>query len=484
MSNNSGFVGRRKELEFLHLLLKKRTASLVVIKGRRRVGKSRLVEEFVRTSKGVTFYHFSGLPPEEHTTAQDQRDEFAQQLNTQTGFPVLRFEDWHQLFVVLGEKIKTGRIVVLLDEISWMGSHDDNFLGKLKNAWDMHYKKNPQLILVLCGSVSQWIEKNILSSTGFFGRIAQEISLDEMPIADCMKLFEVLGFKGSNFEKLMLLGVMGGIPWYLENIQPKMSAVENIKRLAFDKNGLFVKEYDKIFHDLFSKKGTTSKNIVQALVSGPKEYDAIAKEIGYPSGGPLSNYLEELVSSGFVAKDSSWSFTTGEPIKVFRYRLRDNYLRFYLRFIGPKRDRIEKGRYRNVSISSLPEWETIMGLQFENLVLNNRNLIIEDLKIDPADVVQDNPYFQRKTTRKRGCQIDYLIQTKHKTVYACEIKFSQHQIGLNIIDEVKQKLSRLSLPKGFVCHPVFIHIGGVSKKVEENEFFYQSIDYSTFLETR
>ncbi len=473
------FIGRRKELEYLKLLLKKRTASLVVIKGRRRIGKSRLVEEF---AEGMTFYQFSGLPPDEKTTAQHQRNEFAHQLSSQTSFPVLPFEDWHQIFVVLGEKIKTGRVIVLFDEISWMGSHDSNFLGKLKNAWDMYYKKNPKLILVLCGSVSQWIEKNILSSTGFFGRIAQEIALEEMSLSDCKQMFDAVGFKGSSFEKLMLLGVTGGIPWYLENIHPKMSAIENIKRLAFDKNGLFVKEYDKIFHDLFSSKGMTSKNIVNVLVQGPKEYDEIADEIGYSSGGPFSTYLEELVTSGFIAKDNSWSIKTGEILKLYRYRLRDNFLRFYLRYIGPKRSKIEKGRYADVSISTLSEWEAVMGLQFENLVLNNRAQILRALKINPADVIEDNPYFQRKTTRHRGCQIDYLIQTKYKTVYACEIKFSQHAIGLKVVDELKQKVKRLTLPRGFVCHPVLVHIGGLSKEVEESEFLFHTINFSTLLE--
>lgn len=478
MSNTQKFVGRRRELAQLKLLFKKKTASLVVVKGRRRIGKSRLIEEF---SQGVTFYHFSGLPPGEQTTAQDQRDEFAAQLNTQTGFPVLHFEDWHQIFVVLAEKIKTGRVVVLFDEISWMGSHDANFLGKLKNAWDMYYKKNSKLILILCGSVSQWIEKNILSSTGFFGRIAQEITVEEMPLSDCNEMFEAVGFKGSYFEKLMLLGITGGIPWYLENIQPKMPAIENIKRLCFEKNGLFVKEYDKIFHDLFSSKGTVSKNIVNALVQGPRGYEEIAQAIEYASGGPLSNYLEELVTSGFISKDSSWSIKTGEQTKLHRYRLRDNYLRFYLKYIGPKKSRIEKGHYKDIAISSLPDWEAVMGLQFENLVLNNRDLIFQKLKINPADVIQDNPYFQHTTTRQKGCQIDYLIQTKYKTLYVCEVKFSQHRVGIRVLDELKQKVDRMSLPRGFVCHPVLIHVGGISREVEENDFLYQTIDFSSLL---
>lgn len=264
MTQSTRFIGRTRELNRLKSLLKKKTASLVVIKGRRRIGKSRLVEEFARQLKGCSFYQFAGLAPKKETTAQDQRNEFANQLGTQTGFPVLHYDDWHQAFMVLAEKIKTGRVIVLLDEISWMGSKDPNFLGKLKNVWDMHYKHNAKLIFILCGSVSQWVEKNILSSTSFFGRIAQELTLDELPFRDCNNMLKAIGFQGSAYEKLMLLAITGGVPWYIENIQPHLPAIENIKRLCFEKDALFVNEYDKIFHDLFSSRGTTSKNNADA----------------------------------------------------------------------------------------------------------------------------------------------------------------------------------------------------------------------------
>lgn len=167
------FIGRDKELALLKRYLKKRISSLIVVRGRRRIGKSRLIEEFAKPYK---FYSLSGIAPTEKSTAQTQRDEFASQLSRQ-GFPNIQATDWNDLFWLLGDKIKEGRQIILLDEISWMGSKDPNFLGKLKNAWDLHFKKNPKLILILCGSASSWIEKNILSSTGFVGRISFTLTL-------------------------------------------------------------------------------------------------------------------------------------------------------------------------------------------------------------------------------------------------------------------------------------------------------------------
>src|SRR3989338_7206382 len=179
------FIGREKELKLLKRLAQQRSASFLVVRGRRRIGKSRLIEEF---SKPYKLFSFSGIAPTPQTTAQDQRDEFAMQLVNQ-GFPKIRMEDWNELFWLLADKSKKGRVVILFDEISWMGSEDPLFLGKLKNAWDLHFKKNPQLMLILCGSASSWIEKNILSNTGFLGRISFTLTLDELPLYDCQQFW-------------------------------------------------------------------------------------------------------------------------------------------------------------------------------------------------------------------------------------------------------------------------------------------------------
>ena len=131
------FIGREKELSILRRFLRKNTASLLVVRGRRRIGKSRLIEEFARPFK---FYTFSGIAPTSKTTAQSQRDEFSSQLAKQ-GFPHIQVRDWNDLFWLLAEKVKKGKTIILFDEISWMGSEDPDFLGKLKNTWDLHFKK-------------------------------------------------------------------------------------------------------------------------------------------------------------------------------------------------------------------------------------------------------------------------------------------------------------------------------------------------------
>ncbi|MGD0665519.1 MAG: ATP-binding protein [Rhabdochlamydiaceae bacterium] len=472
------FVGRKKELKELNALLNKKTASLVVVKGRRRIGKSRLLEEFGKKKNVIKIV---GLPVVDDTTRQKQLDEFARQLSQATHIPEVKVSDWGKLFSLLSSQVKTGRIIVILDEISWMGSEDSDFLGQLKTAWDEQFSKNPKLILILCGSISSWIDDNILNSKAFYGRISWSLNLDPLPLYDCNSLLEKAGFRGSNYEKFKVLSVTGGVPWYLEQIQGDFSADDNIRRQCFTKGGMLVNEFDRIFHEIFGKRDQLYKNIVKALESGPTEYEEIIKISGYESSGRLSEYLVALTKAGFITRDYTWSLKSGRTGKISQFRLSDNYLRFYLKYIESRLDLIEKGRFEKVALSSLSGWESIMGFQFENLVLGNRNSIIKLLGIRLEDILADNPYLQRKTKRKKGCQVDYLIQTKYNNLYLCEIKFSRHPIGSKVIEEVQEKIRRLTLPRGLAVMPVLIHVNGVHETVIESDFFYKIIDFGDLL---
>lgn len=475
------FIGREHELKILSMLPRKDAASLVVIKGRRRIGKSRLIEEFARKhASGYTFYKFSGIAPTDVTTSQSQLDDFALQLSKQLRLPKISADNWYELFNALYEKIKTGKVIILFDEISWMGSKDPDFLGKFKNTWDLYFKTNNQLIFFLCGSVSSWIDKNILSNTGFVGRISLRMTLEELPIDEC-NLFWKSNAYISAYEKLKILSVTGGVPRYLEEIDPSLPADENIRRLCFTKEGLLVHEFNDIFSDLFSKRNDIYKKIVDALANGPREAEDIINSLGRTYTGTTIEYLEDLVTAGFLSRDYTWLLSSGKLSKLSHFRLSDNYSRFYLKYIDPVIPKINRGAYHDVSISSLPGWDTIMGYQCENLILNNRDFIINHIGIKPIDIVTDNPFFQRKTKRIPGCQIDYLIQTKFGGLYVCEFKFSKNPVGMNVIAEVQEKINRMIYPKGFSIWPVLIHVNGVDDEVRGSNFFSHIIDLSELL---
>ena len=192
------FIGRQHELELLTRLTEKSAASLVTVSGRRRIGKSRLIQEF---GSQYQYYSFVGLPPSKLPSAEDQRKYFATRMAQQFDMPMPPHHDWADLFWFLADRVKQGRIVILLDELSWMAKDDETFLGKLKSAWDEHFKLNAELIMALCSSVSIWMEKNILSDKGFMGRRSLHLQLKELSLEYCNEFWGVNHQRISAFEK-------------------------------------------------------------------------------------------------------------------------------------------------------------------------------------------------------------------------------------------------------------------------------------------
>ena len=468
------FLGRENELKELMQLLQKTSASLVVFRGRRRIGKSRLAEEFAK--QFPKYYIFSGLPPSKHPTADAQRAEFRRQMSV-LGITSYDANDWANLFLLVAKACEQSSALVVLDEITWMGSKDPDFLGKLKIAWDLHFKMNPKLILILSGSNSAWIEENILSSTGFMGRISHQLLLEELPLKICNQFWGENRLNISAYEKFKVLGVVGGIPRYLEEILPHQTAEENIERLCFTRTGILFNEFDHIFADLFGSRFQGYRALVECLINGPRSLDEIADELGRVKGGDLIASLDELEESGFLTRDFIWHLKDGRASTLSRFRLRDNYLRFYLKYIVQKKEMIERGVIKGLPAS----WLSIMGLQFENLVLNHLGDIIQFLNIPPQEVVAAGQYLQTETKQRKKCQIDLMIQTRYNQLYVCEIKFAKGEVGVEVIQEVKDKLKRLERPKGFSCRPVLFHVNGVTDGVLETEYFSRIIDFGTLL---
>jgi AAA+ ATPase superfamily predicted ATPase len=473
------FIGRQQELKKLEDTTQFKRASLVVIRGRRRVGKSRLITEF---AKNKIFLPFTGLAPIKAVRASDQLKTFAYQCakNFDCGLP--SFHDWNDAFSHLSQHLQGRPTVILFDEISWMGSKDRTFLPKLKAWWDLILQNYPQVILVLCGSVSTWISKNIINSTAFFGRITLNIDLPELSLSEAYQFLKNIGFSGSLYDICKILSVVGGIPWYLEQILPHQTADENIKRLCFEKDGMLVDEFDKIFHDLFKKKSLIYKKIIAVLTDGMRDLAEIRQTLNYAPGGALSHYIKDLMISGFVSEHFSWAIKTNALNKQKLYRLSDNYLRFYVKYIEPNLPKIKNNAYQELSLSNLPGWEAMMGFQVETLLLKNRPLLLKALNINPAEIVADNPYHQKPTIRQKGCQIDYLIQTHANNLFVCEFKFKKRELSLEIVESMKEKINRFAIPKGFGICPVLVHLGGVANSVYEKRYFYRIIDIADLLE--
>ena len=320
------FVGRKEILQDLETLWRKRTSSIVACRGRRRIGKSTLIREFARRTADA-YIEIEGLPPsaEKPMSNQDEIDHFVTVLNDQTGCGVKKVERWYDAFSLLEKQIDDSRkTVVLLDEISW--------------------------------------------DTGFTGRFSRDYVIPELSLAECTEFWGEAKNRINEREILDVLSVTGGVPRYLEEVDPGLSADENIRRMCFVKGGELYRDFDAIFDHVLGDSMALKKRLLEELASGPMSGAELSSRMGVGRNGRFSEILKDLELGGFISSDPGLNPETGSAMRTSKYRLRDNYTRFYLKYVMPRKTEIETGTYRHSSLEHLPEWNAVMGLQFENLV--------------------------------------------------------------------------------------------------------------------
>ena len=457
------FVGRTEALDRLGGLWQKSTPSLVTVRGRRRIGKSTLIAEFARRTADH-FISIDGQAPGDGVNNKVQLKSFMEQLAMQTEVPDVAVKNWLQAFRMLGSSLpRTGRVMVLLDEISWMGGYDKSFAGTLKIVWDKMLKKRDNLVLVLCGSVSSWIADNILNGTGFVGRDSLDLVVNELPLSVCRAFWGAAAERTSISEMLDVLSVTGGVPKYLEEINPSLSSDENIRQLCFTREGILFRDFNQIFNQIFGKKAMERKSLLRAIAYGSKSAAEIAEAMGSERNGHLVEYLTELELAGFVSKDSGVNPSTGLPGRTVRYRLKDNYTRFYLHHVEPNAREIESGLFKYDSLSALKGWDSVKGLQFENLVVSNFRSLLPVLGIDGASLLSATPYRRAREGATCGVQVDLLIQTK-TTAYVVEIK-RRDSIGAEIAAEINDKVKAVGFRSGVSVRTVLVYDGMLAPSI-------------------
>ena len=475
------FFSRENELASLSLLWKKNVASFVTCRGRRRIGKSSLIEEFARRSK-CHFFELVGAAPQPKMTNADQLTNFMQQLAIQSGLPLKTdVSNWIEAFSCLDSVLSPSeKTIVLLDEASWMGRYDPNFAGCLKTVWDTKLKLHNRLILIVCGSVSTWIAENILENSAFAGRLSLNLVVEELPLRDCVKFWGDKCKRLSVQDVLDVLSVVGGVPKYLEEIDTSVSADENIRRLCFLPNGPLVGEFDQIFSEVFSESAPVKKDILRTLGNGPLTATQIAERLGNERNGHLTRQLKELETAGFVAREGGLNPQTDAPLKIERYRIKDNYTRFYLHHMEPRMTSIHAGSYTFKSLADLPEWQTLMGLQFENLVVSHFRELLPHLRIGPQLILSAAPYAKKGKTPGEGLQIDLLLQMR-RAVYLIEVK-RQDQITSDVEHEMQEKVSRLPVKGIKSRRTALVYAGKIDPQIAENGYFDALIPIEELLE--
>lgn len=478
------FYGRKEEFKKFQPEVTKQFGSMYAIKGRRRVGKSYFIENFA-IKNNLEYISISGMSPENKTKLnKTQIQNFCELARLKLNDANFEYPDWNSIFYHLAENIKKRkrRSVLLLDEISWMASDNDGLLPSLKTAWDDHFQ-HLNVVIFLCGSVSAWIEDNIVNSSAFVGRLKESYTINELKLKDCVKFWSNKQKNSSVTSKdiLKILCITGGIPKYLEEVDQNLTAEQNIQKLFYNKSGFLFQEFEKFFNDSFSKKSSVYKKILKFLLSGKKNKHHIEKHTKITGG--LDSYLKELKEGGFIKEEQNFSFSEKDPKDKF-YSIKDNYCIFYLKYIEKLKYRIEKDQYKNnKSLETLTQWKTICGFMFENIVKNNVDLLIPEIDLTSAAVSHFDSFIGRGTKGNQGFQIDLLIEDIHGSLFLCEFKM-RNEILSGVQTEVKNKIKKLISKIRLKIKPkkILVYSGELGTTLKTDLYFDYKIDFEKFIE--
>jgi len=466
------FLGRAKEIQILSELYTRKEAALITIYGRRRIGKSTLVEKFYQDKP---HWHFEGL---EDLSLQDQINSFLRDLSRHTNNSLhskLRLSSWSEVFdyttpILKGQKRK---LVIFIDEYQWLASNQSKMTSLIKKYWDQFWKKE-NILLILCGSVASYMLKNVIRSKALYGRIDAEINLGPL---EPQETISFLKGKRSLCEILDYNLVLGGVPKYWEEINYNQSFEQNISRLFLQPTGFLFQDYKKIFYSQY-RKHLVYEKILTFLQQGPKTLEEISSKLHKNSGGGIKFYLENLVAAQFI--DVWTPFDKNLISKLKKYKISDEYLGFYLKYIKPNQKLIQMGQYQNLFERLIkPSWNVWRGIAFESFCLKNAAFLAKIMGF--ADkVLGFGPVFKRGQS---GFQIDLLFKRSDKTITMCEMKYHQHPIDGLVIAETEKKLKNFKINRGYTLEKALIAPNGVDTSVKKSDYFHHIIEMEQFFLT-
>jgi len=413
-------IGRKHEVEELNRIYNRNKAELVAIYGRRRVGKTFLVDE---TFEGrITFRHAGLSPADEDSKGllKLQLEHFYNSLDIHGMTKCDKPTSWLEAFLLLEKFLQANddgsRQVVFLDELPWLDTPKSGFIRAFEAFWNTWGCRRKNLMVIVCGSANSWIQDKLINNHGgLYNRVTYEMKLAPFNLSECEQLYKEYNVNMSRYDCVQSYMIFGGIPFYMGYVNPKMSLAQNVDNLFFGKHAVLKDEYNKLFSSVFINPDAV-KNIVRLLYTRNAGYTRkeIVEKLGITDGGRLSRNLNALISSDFVIKYVPFGFGKREE----HYKLIDPFCIFYLHFIEGQKKSSEKFWQQNATAASVSSWR---GFAFENVCFNHVEQIKYVLGI-PA-VITETSAWSKKEDDSEGLQIDLLITRNDNVINMCEIKY-------------------------------------------------------------
>lgn len=465
-------IGRKKEQKKLLEIYNNNQADLVAVYGRRRIGKTFLIQE---TFNNNFFFKHSGLSldeNEENKQTQKQLNNFYNSLIVYGAKNIEIPKNWFEAFLDLEklilEKDNGDKQVIFIDELPWLDTKGSDFISAFEGFWNGFACGRKNIMVIICGSAISWIENNLINNHGgLYGRVTYEIKLEPFTLKECKEFFESKNIRFSNYDIVQAYMAIGGIPYYLNYFDNTKSLTQNINDLFFKRSSVLYFEFDRLFNSMFVNP-TMTKKIVELLYTKKIGYsrEEIIQKLKIADNGNLSKYLNSLIASNFIVKYIPFGITK----KTKYYKLIDPYCLFYLNFIEKKNAK-EDFWINNYLKPTVTSWR---GYAFENICFNHIEQIKYKLGIAAVGAEISSWYYNNNS--EKG-QIDLLIKRNDNVINVCEIKFYSDDFVVNK-DDYKKITSRCEeiynyIPKKFAVCSTLITTYGLFKN--EYSSIFQNI---------
>lgn len=408
-------LGRSHQKQVIAEILEENRSSFLAITGRRRVGKTFLVEQTLGQFMAFRVTGIQDAPLK--TQLANFTSKVFEHANSPFGFVP---NNWQEAFVLLRQYLKTlpndRKQVLFFDELPWIHTHKSGFIQLFAHLWNDFLSKEKHFILIVCGSATSWIYKNIQNDKGgFHNRISHRIHLEAFTLSETKAFLESKNIQWPEVAIAELYMVLGGIPFYLDQVKKGDSVATAIDRLFFSKEGVLHNEYENLYRALFDN-AENHEAIVRSLANAPTglSREDLIIDSKVQNGGPINRTLDDLVTCGFVTIDTPF----GKVKRGSRYRLDDEFSLFYHKFIKKH----QAGKSSWLQLSQSQAYKIWTGYAFENLCKKHIHSILAKLGI--SGVHTEISSFRKQGTKDtKGFQVDLIIDRNDKAINLCECKF-------------------------------------------------------------
>ncbi len=423
------FIDRKIELAALESEYKKRGSSLMIIYGRRRVGKTTLIREFLKGKPGLYFLADRQLETEMIRRLQDSVSESLHDNHLKD----VEFKTWDSLFEYwLRHADLAKKNIFVIDEFQYLARVNNAVPSILQRIWDEKLK-DKNIFVILCGSLINMMYSTTLSySSPLYGRRTGQIRLEAVRFPEFSDFFPDI-----ELEKLVeIYSVIGGVPKYIEMFNPSKPLIDNIHEHILSKNGYLYGEPRFILSEELTET-TTYFSILKTIALGERKIGKIASRLGVSTQN-LTGYMSMLIDLGLLERRVPVTEDMPEKSKMGLYFIRDNFFRFWFRYVFTNQNYLEMENMDYVLTKLKGDFNEFVSLTFEDLAPDL--LFKEQLPFEPE---RWGKWWDKND------EIDLMvINSKEKKALFVECKWSNNLVDIDVLNDLKRKSNRVDWFKG------------------------------------